>query len=174
MPLESTVLHILASSLGGPSISSDPLEILAEALDPPDPSTVHSALQELVEVGAVHFNDDEKRSELTPLGWHLSKLPVDARLGKIMIYGAIFGVSCFPTHGMRHLLHNLTEACSHTMHVVDPRCSVHSRSFCRLQIAVCVPDRKSGRSTACTSCSRWYGVRFAGHTICFSAMVERA
>ena len=29
--------------------------------------------------------------ELTPLGHHLADLPVDARLGKMMLYGAVFG-----------------------------------------------------------------------------------
>jgi HrpA-like RNA helicase len=29
--------------------------------------------------------------ELTPLGQHLAELPVDARLGKMILYGAIFG-----------------------------------------------------------------------------------
>ncbi|CAL5379861.1 unnamed protein product [Camellia sinensis] len=37
-------------------------------------------------VGAI-----EKDEELTPLGYHLAKLPVDVLIGKMMIYGAIFG-----------------------------------------------------------------------------------
>jgi hypothetical protein len=88
----------MAAAIGG-TASADPLSVLAEALDPPDPSTVHAAVNSLVEVGALAQLELPKGStakfELTPLGWHLSKLPVDARLGKMMIYGALFGVRVF-------------------------------------------------------------------------------
>jgi HrpA-like RNA helicase len=37
------------------------------------------------------FNALERKEEtLTPLGYHLSSLPVDARIGKMMIYACIF------------------------------------------------------------------------------------
>jgi hypothetical protein len=37
----------------------------------------------------VNFQVDSKL-ELTPLGYHLSRLPVDVRIGKLMIFGAFF------------------------------------------------------------------------------------
>jgi len=35
----------------------------------------------------------QQREELTPLGTHLSTLPVDARIGKLILFGAMFGVA---------------------------------------------------------------------------------
>ena len=32
-----------------------------------------------------------RQEELTPLGYHLAALPVDVRLGKMLLYGALFG-----------------------------------------------------------------------------------
>ena len=36
------------------------------------------------------FEQEESNLELTPLGFHLSRLPVDVRIGKLMLFGAIF------------------------------------------------------------------------------------
>lgn len=33
----------------------------------------------------------DRQENLTPLGHHLAALPVDVRIGKLMLYGAIFG-----------------------------------------------------------------------------------
>lgn len=56
------------------------------ALEPPREEAITSALSLLYEVGALEGNE-----ELTPLGHHLAKLPVDVLIGKMMLYGAIFG-----------------------------------------------------------------------------------
>mgnify|MGYP002836845073 CR=1 FL=1 len=48
-------------------------------------AAVERALAVLREVTAV---DDQE--ELTPLGFHLAQLPVDVRIGKMILYGAIF------------------------------------------------------------------------------------
>jgi HrpA-like RNA helicase len=50
---------------------------------------VEAAMVELCQMGALSVEDGHEK--LTPLGRHLSRLPVDARLGKMLIYGAIFG-----------------------------------------------------------------------------------
>ena len=49
------------------------------------PNAIASALRSLHELDAVDSKD-----ELTALGHHLAELPVDARLGKMMLYGAMF------------------------------------------------------------------------------------
>ncbi|KAK6159647.1 hypothetical protein DH2020_003028 [Rehmannia glutinosa] len=57
-----------------------------QALEPPREEAIASAVSSLYEVGAIEGNE-----ELTPLGYHLAKLPVDVLIGKMMLYGGIFG-----------------------------------------------------------------------------------
>ncbi|KAL9691241.1 hypothetical protein QQ045_011660 [Rhodiola kirilowii] len=80
MPLVELCLQIKLVSLGNIRY------FLSKALEPPKEEAVTSAIQLLYEVGA--FEGDE---ELTPLGYHLAKLPVDVLIGKMLIYGGIFG-----------------------------------------------------------------------------------
>ncbi|EPS71537.1 hypothetical protein M569_03222, partial [Genlisea aurea] len=94
MPLAELCLQVKLLSLG--SIK----EFLSKALEPPKEEAIATAVASLYEVGAFEGNE-----ELTPLGYHLAKLPVDILLGKMMIYGAIFGclspiltISAFLSH----------------------------------------------------------------------------
>ncbi|XAR56314.1 RNA helicase [Bertholletia excelsa] len=80
MPLVELCLQIKILSLG--NIKT----FLLKAIEPPREDAINSAISLLYEVGAI-----EKDEELTPLGYHLAKLPVDVLIGKMMIYGAIFG-----------------------------------------------------------------------------------
>jgi hypothetical protein len=45
---------------------------------------------------------EDSNLELTPLGFHLSRLPVDVRIGKLMLFGAIFKclVTIFSQHSI--------------------------------------------------------------------------
>lgn len=90
VPLEEVCLSILASGLGNSVV-----EFLSKAPQPPEEDSVKAALNVLEEVGAITIiepvNPSSKRIErLTPLGQHLAKLPVDVRLGKMLIFGALF------------------------------------------------------------------------------------
>ncbi|XP_022987282.1 DExH-box ATP-dependent RNA helicase DExH3 [Cucurbita maxima] len=78
-PLQSLCLQIKSLQLG--SIS----EFLSNALQPPEPLSVQNAIDYLKTIGAL----DEKEN-LTVLGQHLSVLPVEPKLGKMLILGAIF------------------------------------------------------------------------------------
>ncbi|XP_057852056.2 DExH-box ATP-dependent RNA helicase DExH3 isoform X1 [Cryptomeria japonica] len=78
-PLHSICLQIKSLQLG--SIS----DFLSSALQPPEPLAVQNAIAFLKMIGAL----DEKES-LTNLGKYLSILPVDPKLGKMLIYGAVF------------------------------------------------------------------------------------
>ncbi|XP_068715413.1 uncharacterized protein [Montipora foliosa] len=60
-------------------------ELLSKALDPPSPFAVHSAVSQLQDIGAL----DDKEG-LTALGKHMAFLPVEPRIAKMIIYGAIF------------------------------------------------------------------------------------
>ncbi|XP_020533292.1 DExH-box ATP-dependent RNA helicase DExH7, chloroplastic isoform X2 [Jatropha curcas] len=80
MPLVELCLQIKLLSLGHIK------PFLSKALEPPNDEAMTSAISLLYEVGAVEGDE-----ELTPLGHHLAKLPVDVLIGKMMLYGAIFG-----------------------------------------------------------------------------------
>lgn len=54
-------------------------------MEPPVKENIDSAIKRLQDVGAF-----DKENSLTPLGQHLAALPVDVRIGKLMLYGAIF------------------------------------------------------------------------------------
>lgn len=86
-PLESICLRIKILQLG--SIHT----FLEKALEPPSKSAVDNAVNVLVTLNALAMKRDksgEYSEELTPLGYHLAQLPVDARIGKMMIYGCVF------------------------------------------------------------------------------------
>ncbi|ERN05681.1 DExH-box ATP-dependent RNA helicase DExH3 isoform X2 [Amborella trichopoda] len=78
-PLQSLCLQIKSLQLG--SIS----EFLSRALQSPELLSVQNAIEYLKVIGAL----DEKEN-LTILGRHLSMLPVEPKLGKMLILGAIF------------------------------------------------------------------------------------
>jgi len=78
-PLDALCLQIKVLKLG------DVREFLSQAIEPPPEESIASALASLAELDAVDASD-----ELTPLGRHLAELPVDARLGKMILYGAMF------------------------------------------------------------------------------------
>ncbi|KAL4580736.1 hypothetical protein LXL04_016938 [Taraxacum kok-saghyz] len=80
MPLVELCLQIKLLSLGRI------MPFLQKALEPPTEEAITSAISLLYEVGAVEGDE-----ELTPLGYHLAKLPVDVLIGKMMLYGGIFG-----------------------------------------------------------------------------------
>lgn len=63
----------------------------AKLPEPPEPAAVQRAVTELVDLDALVVGEDGVES-LTPLGVHLSALPVDVRIGKLILLGAIFGV----------------------------------------------------------------------------------
>lgn len=54
-------------------------------LEPPAKENIDAAVLRLQHVGAF-----DKENNLTPLGHHLATLPVDVRIGKLILYGAIF------------------------------------------------------------------------------------
>lgn len=82
MPLEQIMLRVktLPHFAG-----KGPHEVMAGALEPPADENVDSALLRLKNLGALDADN-----ELTPLGRHLAALPVDVRIGKLMLFGAIF------------------------------------------------------------------------------------
>ncbi|XP_030455416.2 DExH-box ATP-dependent RNA helicase DExH3 [Syzygium oleosum] len=78
-PLQSLCLQIKSLQLG--SIT----EFLSRALQPPESLSVQNAVEYLKVIGALDENEN-----LTVLGRQLSMLPVEPKLGKMLILGAIF------------------------------------------------------------------------------------
>jgi HrpA-like RNA helicase len=109
--IEDLVLQILILDLG------EPTTFLSKALNPPSELAMSNSLKLLETLGAIecrwqqeatafkridHESLEAKQaasscgdlgvtSELTALGFHLATLPVDPRVGKMMIYGSLFG-----------------------------------------------------------------------------------
>ncbi|XP_023658222.2 ATP-dependent RNA helicase A [Paramormyrops kingsleyae] len=94
-PLHEVALSIKLLRLGGIG------QFLSKAIEPPPLDAVIEAEHTLRELDALDLND-----ELTPLGRILAKLPIEPRLGKMMIMGCLFHVgdamctisaaTCFP------------------------------------------------------------------------------
>ena len=65
------------------------MKTILETIEPPPKKLIQKSIDELCLLGAL--NDIEC---LTPLGFHLSQLPVgNVRIGKILVYGALFGAT---------------------------------------------------------------------------------
>jgi ATP-dependent RNA helicase DHX29 len=92
IPLEEVCLTILAGKFGVSCAS-----FLSQTPQPPSVDAVRSALLALEAIGAIKACSTSllgpnivQNESLTPLGRLLSKLPVDARVGKMLILGSIF------------------------------------------------------------------------------------
>ena len=78
-PLTEVVLQIASLDL-----DSDPAFVLGNAPEPPKDEAIAAAKKTLTEIGA--FDENGK---LTALGRHLAALPVDARVAKMLLFGAL-------------------------------------------------------------------------------------
>ena len=88
MPLEQLVLRIKALEYPGTAA-----EVCARLVEPPAPEAVKRAVDELAMLEALTVDPHTGAEELTALGTHLSALPVDCRVGKLILLGAMFGVA---------------------------------------------------------------------------------
>ncbi|KAH8604878.1 Helicase conserved C terminal domain [Trypanosoma vivax] len=78
VPLEGLILQIYSLNLG------DEMEYLRKALSPPEECAVRSSVKVLTTLGAITHD-----KHLTSLGQHMSNLPLDVRISKMVIHGAI-------------------------------------------------------------------------------------
>lgn len=93
-----------------------PEDFLCRALDPPQQQAVCNAVSLLRKIGACQ----QDSYALTPLGHHLAALPVNVKIGKMLIFGAIFGcletiVSIFCSV-LHNFCHHFSPSC-HSKHV---------------------------------------------------------
>ncbi|KAF9015717.1 P-loop containing nucleoside triphosphate hydrolase protein [Cyathus striatus] len=80
VPLESICLTVKVTKE-----KEDVKNFLQRAIDPPNLDAMDRAWSILEELGAVDVDD-----KVTPLGRHISMLPVDIRLAKMLVLGSIF------------------------------------------------------------------------------------
>ncbi|XP_029026610.1 ATP-dependent DNA/RNA helicase DHX36 [Betta splendens] len=79
-PLEELCLQIKILKLG--SIA----RFLEKALDPPTEKAVSLAIKNLMDLNALDHSEN-----LTALGFHLARLPVEPHIGKLILFGALLG-----------------------------------------------------------------------------------
>lgn len=82
-PLESLFLTVKAMD-----DTIDVKAFLSRAIDPPKLEAMDAAWSTLVDLGAVE--GEKGTSRLTALGRHMSMIPVDLRLAKMLVLGAVF------------------------------------------------------------------------------------
>ncbi|TPX57355.1 hypothetical protein SpCBS45565_g08230 [Spizellomyces sp. 'palustris'] len=80
-PLEQLCLRIKVL----PFLQGRIAQILAKVIEPPSHEAVTNAVLTLRTLQAL-----TKEETLTPLGFHLGRLPVDVRIGKLLVFGSIF------------------------------------------------------------------------------------
>jgi HrpA-like RNA helicase len=85
-PLEELCLQVRACDLA-PSAR----QFLLLAPEPPSTTAIDTAIRVLQEVGALSTAtaQPQEEGELTALGRHLAKLPLDVRLGKMLVLAAL-------------------------------------------------------------------------------------
>ncbi|NWU93303.1 TDRD9 helicase, partial [Upupa epops] len=86
-PLGNTVLKVKMLDMG------EPKHLLATALSPPSVRDIERTILQLKEMGALTacVQGNPHDGELTFLGRVLAQLPVDLRLGKLIVLGHVFG-----------------------------------------------------------------------------------
>ncbi|TDH65933.1 hypothetical protein CCR75_008433 [Bremia lactucae] len=86
-PLTSLCLQIKNFGVSGHQTDSCG-KFLRACLDPPSDVSIQDALEELFEIGALNRDTEA----ITALGVHLAHLPVDVKVGKLLLLGALFNV----------------------------------------------------------------------------------
>ncbi|XP_074845384.1 putative ATP-dependent RNA helicase DHX57 [Carettochelys insculpta] len=82
VPLEQLCLRIKILDM----FSAHGLQsVLSQLIEPPRIESLQASKLRLQDLGALTPNE-----KLTPLGYHLASLPVDVRIGKLMLFGTIF------------------------------------------------------------------------------------
>ncbi|BEJ12269.1 hypothetical protein CspHIS471_0207290 [Cutaneotrichosporon sp. HIS471] len=84
-PLEALFLQVKAMDE-----DTDVRAFLGRALDPPKMDAIDAAWQTLLDLGAVE--SEKHTARLTAMGRHMSMIPVDLRLSKMLVLGTVFKV----------------------------------------------------------------------------------
>ena len=74
---------MLEGAAAGPSVA----DFLSKAVEPPVDAAVQNALRLLEDIGAIQQGTEA----LTKLGQYLAALPLPPRVGKMLLFGVMFG-----------------------------------------------------------------------------------
>jgi len=77
---------VLRSKSLGVFADSSVDSVFSRLMEPPKTINLNAAIRRLQSQGALDDNEN-----LTSLGYHLARLPVDIKIGKLMLYGVVFG-----------------------------------------------------------------------------------
>lgn len=86
LSLQDLALRIKILNISGSGSTTSIEGILLQALDPPLIINIQRAIASLIEVKALTVNED-----ITQLGRHLVKLPLDVHTAKLCLLATIFG-----------------------------------------------------------------------------------
>ena len=79
--LSNVVMHVKALNFPGMEVE----DVLAQAIEPPAPERIASAMENLRVVGALDEN-----KHLTSLGRVLLQLPIEVQMGRLLLFGSFF------------------------------------------------------------------------------------
>jgi len=91
-PLEDIVLQVCLLEEHKSTRGASPMMFLSNAPEPPPEINLKESCDHLLEIGALTHTPLEESIDtyrLTSLGYHLSHLPMDAKVGKVLIVGCI-------------------------------------------------------------------------------------
>ena len=86
-------MQLLRMRSDKPCDSTNVISFLLSSLDAPNRKSVENAIANLVELGALASAKQHNIYELTTFGEVLARLPVDPRIGKMLLVGLYF--ECF-------------------------------------------------------------------------------
>lgn len=87
-PLEDLLMSVCLLKEQHSSAGIDPVTFLQDAPQSPPKQSILQACEHLVELGALKSAPNDS-FRLTPLGYHLAHLPMDTKVGKILVTGCI-------------------------------------------------------------------------------------
>lgn len=88
LPLEDLILQVCLLKEQNVNEGINPVDFLKNAPEAPPTESIEQACAHLIEIGALQ-SESKDRLRLTALGYHLAHLPMDAKVGKILITGCI-------------------------------------------------------------------------------------
>ena len=108
------------------------MRFLQATIEPPEQKAILAAEQRLLKIGAIEVIEQEESAvnvqlQLTPLGVHLSSLPLSPSLGKMLVFGTI----------LRCIDPVLTIAVRCLLLLSGRNCRVSSKWLCRHGILLC-------------------------------------
>ena len=90
-PLDKLVLkakYLIKHTFPGTGLK----ELLSKVIQPPEVSQVDHALELLANLGALSENSED--ASVTLLGNIVTSLPIDVNFGRLVVFGALFGMTC--------------------------------------------------------------------------------